>query len=62
MDPMAQQIALKLAVTPDRHGAVLRHPALATATAREQHHLVSIYYDTGRREYERTGERSGGSA
>ena len=45
---MAQQIVLKLAVTEDRHGAVLRHPALARATVREQHHLVSIYYDSGR--------------
>ncbi|MBK7765129.1 MAG: CYTH and CHAD domain-containing protein [Sulfuritalea sp.] len=52
---MAQQIALKLAVAEDRHGAVLRHPALAAATLREQHHLVSIYYDTGRMALRRAG-------
>ncbi|MBK8120120.1 MAG: CYTH and CHAD domain-containing protein [Sulfuritalea sp.] len=52
---MAQQIALKLAVAEDRHGAVLRHPAMAAATLREQHHLVSIYYDTGRMALRRAG-------
>ncbi|MFA4970268.1 MAG: CYTH and CHAD domain-containing protein [Sulfuritalea sp.] len=52
---MAEQIALKLAVAEDRHGALLRHPALAAATAREQHHLVSIYYDTGRMALRRAG-------
>ena len=45
---MAQQIALKLEVAADRHGVLQRHPALSRATRREQHHLVSIYYDTGR--------------
>ena len=52
---MTQQIALKLAVAQDRHGALLRHPALAAATVREQHHLVSIYYDTGRMALRRAG-------
>ena len=52
---MAQQIALKLAVAENRHGALLRHPSLAAATAREQHHLVSIYYDTGRMALRRDG-------
>lgn len=45
---MTQQIALKLEVAEDRHSLLLRHPVLAKAVAREQHHLVSIYYDTGR--------------
>jgi inorganic triphosphatase YgiF len=45
---MAQQIALKLEVAEDRHGVLQRHPALAKAGSREQHHLVSIYYDSGR--------------
>ncbi|MDP2823834.1 MAG: CYTH and CHAD domain-containing protein [Sulfuritalea sp.] len=45
---MAQQIALKLEVAEDRHGVLQRHPALARAGSREQQHLVSIYYDTGR--------------
>jgi adenylate cyclase len=45
---MAQQITLKLTVAEDRHAAVLKHSALAAATAREQQQLVSIYYDTGR--------------
>ena len=52
---MTQQIALKLTVAEDRHGAVLRHPALTRASAREQHHLVSIYYDTGRMALRRAG-------
>ena len=52
---MDQQIALKLAVAEDRHGVLLRHPALAKATAREHHHLVSIYYDTGRMALRRAG-------
>ena len=52
---MAQQIALKLAVAEDRHGALLRHPALAAATLREQHQMVSIYYDTGRLALRRAG-------
>ncbi|KAF0165196.1 MAG: hypothetical protein FD157_1548 [Rhodocyclaceae bacterium] len=52
---MAEQIALKLAVAEDRHGVLLRHPALAAATARAQHHLVSIYYDTGRMALRRAG-------
>ena len=52
---MPQQIALKLAVSEDRHGALQRHPLLATATAREQQHLVSIYYDTGRLALRRAG-------
>jgi len=52
---MTQQLALKLAVAEDRHSALLRHPALATATAREQHQLVSIYYDTGRMALRRAG-------
>ena len=45
---MAQQITLKLNVAEDRHSALQRHPALTAATVREQHPLVSIYYDTGR--------------
>ncbi len=52
---MTQQIALKLAVAEDRHGAVVRHPAMAAATTREQHQLVSIYYDTGRLALRRAG-------
>jgi adenylate cyclase len=52
---MTQQIALKLAVAENRHGALLRHPALAAATARETHHLISIYYDTGRMALRREG-------
>ena len=52
---MAEQIALKLAVAEDRHGALLRHPALAAATSREQRQLVSIYYDTGRMALRRAG-------
>jgi adenylate cyclase len=52
---MAEQIALKLAVAEDRHGPLLRHPALAAATTREQHQLVSIYYDTGRMALRRAG-------
>ncbi|MCF8179135.1 MAG: CYTH and CHAD domain-containing protein [Sulfuritalea sp.] len=45
---MIQQVALKLAVAEDRHAALSRHPALLAAASREQHQLVSIYYDTGR--------------
>ncbi|TRZ99714.1 MAG: CHAD domain-containing protein [Rhodocyclaceae bacterium] len=52
---MAQQITLKLTVAEDRHGAVLKHSALAAATTREQHALVSIYYDTGRLALRRAG-------
>lgn len=52
---MAQQIALKLSVAEDRHGVLLRHPVLAKAAAREQHHLVSIYYDTWRMALRREG-------
>jgi adenylate cyclase len=52
---MAQQITLKLEVAEDRHGVLQRHPALAAATGREQHHLVSIYYDTGRMALRRAG-------
>ncbi|OHC67917.1 MAG: hypothetical protein A3H93_04140 [Rhodocyclales bacterium RIFCSPLOWO2_02_FULL_63_24] len=52
---MAQQIALKLALAEDRHGALLRHPSLARESAREQHHLVSIYYDTRRMALRRAG-------
>jgi inorganic triphosphatase YgiF len=52
---MAQQITLKLEVADDRHGVLLRHPALARASSREQHHLVSIYYDTGRMALRRAG-------
>ena len=52
---MTQQIALKLAVAENRHGALLRHPALSAATERETHHLVSIYYDTGRMALRRAG-------
>ena len=52
---MAQQITLKLEVAEDRHGVLQRHPALAGATAREQHRLVSIYYDTGRMALRRAG-------
>ena len=52
---MAQQITLKLEVAEDRHGVLQRHPALTAATGREQHHLVSIYYDTGRMALRRAG-------
>ncbi|MCX7167444.1 MAG: CYTH and CHAD domain-containing protein [Rhodocyclales bacterium] len=52
---MARQLALKLAIAENRHSALLRHPALATASAREQHQLVSIYYDTGRMALRRAG-------
>ena len=52
---MAQQITLKLEVAEERHGVLQRHPALAAASGREQHHLVSIYYDTGRMTLRRTG-------
>lgn len=52
---MNQQVVLKLAVAEDRHGALLRHPALASATSRAQHQLVSIYYDTGRLALRRAG-------
>ena len=52
---MTQQIALKLAVAEDRHAALQRHPLLAKAAAREQQHLVSIYYDTGRMALRRAG-------
>jgi adenylate cyclase len=52
---MAQQITLKLEVAEDRHGALQRHPALTAATAREQHKLVSIYYDSGRLALRRAG-------
>ena len=52
---MAQQITLKLEVAEDRHGFLQRHPALTAATGREQHHLVSIYYDTGRMVLRRAG-------
>ena len=52
---MAQQITLKLEVAEDRHGVLQRHPALAAASGREQHHLVSIYYDTGRMALRRAG-------
>lgn len=52
---MAQQITLKLQVAEDRHGVFQRHRALAAATVRERHHLVSIYYDTGRMALRRAG-------
>ncbi len=52
---MAQQITLKLTVAEDRHAALLKHPAFAAATGREQHPLVSIYYDTGRLALRRAG-------
>ena len=52
---MTQQIALKLEIAEDRHGALLRHSVLARAAAREHHHLVSIYYDTGRMALRRAG-------
>lgn len=52
---MAQQIALKLEVAEDRHGAIQRHRTLAGATGREQHRLISIYYDTGRMALRRAG-------
>ncbi|NJD35291.1 MAG: CYTH and CHAD domain-containing protein [Betaproteobacteria bacterium] len=52
---MAQQITLKLEVAEDRHAFLQRHPALAGATVREQHQLVSIYYDTGRMALRRAG-------
>ena len=44
---MAEQIILKLTVADDRHGSLLKHPALA-AINREQQAVVSIYYDTPR--------------
>ena len=52
---MAQQITLKLEVAEDRHSALQRHAAFAAATVREQHQLVSIYYDTGRMALRRSG-------
>jgi inorganic triphosphatase YgiF len=52
---MTQQITLKLEVADDRHGVLSRHPVLAAAAAREQHALVSIYYDTGRMALRRAG-------
>ena len=52
---MTQQITLKLEIAEDRHGLLLRHPLLAAAAAREQHTLVSIYYDTGRMALRRAG-------
>lgn len=52
---MAHQVALKLAVAPDRHAALQRHGLLANAVSREQHTLVSIYYDTGRLSLRRAG-------
>lgn len=52
---MVQHIALKLEVAADRHGVLQRHPTLARAGSREQHHLVSIYYDTGRLALRRAG-------
>lgn len=52
---MTQQITLKLEVTEDRHGLLLRHPVLTAAAKREQHTLVSIYYDTGRMALRRAG-------
>ena len=52
---MSQQIALKLSVAEGRHSALLRHPALVTAKSREQHQLVSIYYDTRRLDLRRKG-------
>jgi inorganic triphosphatase YgiF len=52
---MTQQVVLKLAVAEDRHGGLLRHPALASATSRVQQQLVSIYYDTGRLALRRAG-------
>lgn len=51
---MPQQIVLKLAVADDRHAALQRHPLLAKAE-RQQQHLVSIYYDTGRLALRRAG-------
>ncbi len=50
---MSQQIALKLAVAEGRHSVLLRHPALLKASHREQHQLVTIYYDTRRLELRR---------
>lgn len=52
---MPQQIALKLTVAEDRHGALQRHPLLASATRRELQTLVSVYYDTGRLALRRAG-------
>jgi inorganic triphosphatase YgiF len=52
---MAHQVALKLAVAPDRHAVLQRHALLANAVSREQHTLVSIYYDTGRLSLRRAG-------
>lgn len=52
---MAEKITLKLTVAEDRHGAILKHPALAAAISREQQHLVSIYYDTVRLVLRRAG-------
>ena len=52
---MAQQVTLKLEVAEDRHSALKRYPVLAGATVREQHQMVSIYYDTGRMALRRAG-------
>jgi inorganic triphosphatase YgiF len=52
---MVQQVTLKLEVAEDRHSALKRYPVLAGATVREQHQMVSIYYDTGRMALRRAG-------
>lgn len=52
---MAHPVALTLAVAPDRHALLQRHALLANAVSREQHTLVSIYYDTGRLSLRRAG-------
>lgn len=52
---MSQQIALKLAVAEGRHTALVRHPALLSAKSRDQHQLVSIYYDNRRLDLRRKG-------
>lgn len=52
---MSQQITLKLAVAEGRHSAVVRHAAFLKAVRCEQHHLVSIYYDTRRLDLRRKG-------
>lgn len=52
---MSPQIALKLSVAEGRHSALRRHPMLLKAISRQQHQLVSIYYDTRRLELRRKG-------
>lgn len=52
---MLQQITLKLSVAENCHPALLRHALLGKAVGREQHALVSIYYDTRRLDLRKAG-------